>query len=176
MLELLTTISLISGGLLFLLLLISLISGLDFDFELDFDFDGDVDGGLGFFKSALAFVATGSWVAKLMLTNYENPTLAFMVGAAAGAVGVWILTQLLKFMLKQEANVNFSTDDALFQQGKVYLTIPENGQGLVNVEVKGRHREFKARTLDKLELPTGTPVEVVELSSDGTVVVQKIRL
>ena len=98
------------------------------------------------------------------------------MGAAAGAVGVWILTQLLKFMLKQEANVNFSTDDALFQQGKVYLTIPENGQGLVNVEVKGRHREFKARTLDKLELPTGTPVEVVELSSDGTVVVQKVNI
>ena len=175
MLELLTTISIISGGLLFLLLLISLIGGLDLDLDLDFDTEVD-SGGLGVFKSVLTFVAAGAWVTKLMLTTYDNPTLAFVVGAAAGAVGVWILTQLLKFMLKQEAYVNFSTEDALFQQGKVYLTIPEDGQGLVNVEVKGRHREFKARTLDKLELPTGTPVEVVELSSDGTVVVQKVNI
>lgn len=173
MIELLTTISLISGGVLFLLLLLSLISGLDLDFDLDFDSDVDA-GGLGLVKSVLTFVSAGAWVVKLMLTTYENPTLAFVTGAAAGAVGVYILSQMLKFMLKQEVNVNFKTEDALFQKGKVYLKIPFDGEGLINVKVKGADREFKARTESGLELPTGTPIEVVSLADDGSVLVREL--
>ena len=171
MIELLTTISLISGGILFVLLLISLIGGLDLDFDLDFD----ADGGLGVFKSVLTFLSAGAWVTRLVLTNYENPTLAFVVGAAAGAVGVFILSQVLKFMLRQQEYVNFSTDEALFQPGKVYLKIPSNGDGLVNVEVRGRHREFKARAANGSEIPTGTSIEVVDLAADGAVLVQPIQ-
>ncbi|NJC26808.1 hypothetical protein [Neolewinella antarctica] len=169
MIELLTTISLVSGGILFLLLLLSLLGGLDLDVDVDADADG-----LGIFKSVLTFVSMGAWVVKLMLVSYDNPALAFTVGAAAGAVGVWVMSQLLKLMLRQESNVNFKADDALFQQGKVYLKIPGEGQGLVNVRVKGRNREFKATAEDGLELPTGTPVEVVNLAADGSIVVRQL--
>jgi len=171
MIELLTTISLVSGGILFLLLLLSIIGGLD----LDIDLDVDADGGLGVLKSVLTFVSLGSWVVKLMLVSYENPTLAFVVGAAAGAVGVWVLAQMVKFMLAQQLNVNYRHEDALLQQGKVYLTIPPAGQGLVNVKINGRNRELKAKTNTGEALPTGTAIEVVNLEPDGIVVVQAIK-
>ena len=170
MLELLTTISLIAGGILFLLLLLSIIGGLDFDFDMDFD----ADGGLGGVKSVLTFVSAGAWVTKLVLQTYDRPVLAFTVGIAAGAIGVFLLSRLVRFMLSQEENVNFRPEDALFQKGKVYLRIPPTGDGMVNVNVNGASREFKARTQDGTELPTGTPIEVVNLEDDGRVVVRQL--
>ena len=84
------------------------------------------------------------------------------------------MSQLLKFMLRQEANVNFTMQDALFQDGKVYLRIPEGGEGLVNVRVKGRNREFKAQANGGAELPTGTPIQVIDLKPDGRVIVEAL--
>ena len=170
MIDILTTISLISGGILFVMLLLSLVGGLDLDFDVDFDTDVDA-GGLGMVKGALTFVSAGAWVVKLMLAGYENPTLAFTVGAAAGVVSVWVISQLYQLMLRQESNVNYTREDALFQPGKVYLTIPEEGAGLVSIKVKGTNREFKAETSGLVELPTGTPVQVIDLKPDGRVIV-----
>ncbi len=171
MIELLTTISLISGGILLLLLLLSIISGLDFDLDLDFSSDFD-SGSLGIFKGALTFVAIGAWTVKLFLASQMDPVLAFTVGAAAGAVAVWILHLILKFLLAQQADVNWSLRDALYQQGTVYLLIPGTGEGLVNVPIKGTNREIKARSASGDPIPTGTSVLVEDLTADGYVLVR----
>lgn len=170
MIELLTTISLVTGGLLFVLLLLSIIGGLDLD--VDFDFDVDVDAGsLGLLKSVLTFVSIGAWVVRIALLTSASPTLAFVFGIVAGAVAVYLLSALLRFLLRQQAFVNVTEQDALFQPGKVYVKIPAGGYGLANVKVKGRYREFKARTADGSELPTGAPIQVVEITEDGSVIV-----
>ncbi|MBC6993028.1 hypothetical protein QWY85_14360 [Neolewinella lacunae] len=171
MIELLTTISLISGGILLLLLLLSIISGLDFDIDLDFNSDFD-SGSLGIFKGVLTFVSIGAWTVKLFLTSQLDPVLAFTLGAAAGAVAVWVLSILLKFMLAQQADVNWSLRDALYQQGTVYLLIPAAGEGLVNIPIKGTNRELKARSASGEPIPTGTPVLVEDLTADGYVLVR----
>lgn len=166
MITILTYVALTSGGILILLLLLSLISGLDLD--LDFDFDA---GGLGMVKGVLTFFAVGAWVVRLVLLTEANPLMAFLVGAAAGAVGVYLLSLLLKFLLSQQEFVNWSVEDAIMEQGTVYLRIPAGGEGLVQVTVAGAKRELKARSLLEEDIPTGAAITVDQIGEDGIVVV-----
>lgn len=169
MIVILTYIALICGGLLLILLLLSIIGGLDLDLDLDVDADG-----LGAVKSVLTFFSIGSWVVRLVLISEANPILAFGVGAAAGAVGVWVLSLILKFLLSQEANVNWSVHDAIMEKGTVYLRIPAGGEGLVRVNIKGTKRELKARSNATEDIPTGAPIVVEEIGGDGVVRVSEL--
>jgi len=173
MITILTYIALTCGCILVVLLTLSLISGLDLDLDLDFDADAD-SGGLGVVKGALTFFSLGSWVAKLFLVSQLDPVIAFTLGAAAGAVGVWVLSLLLKFMLSQQSNVNWSVEDALMEEGTVYLRIPPSGEGIVNISVKGTNRELKARSTATTEIATGTPVRVEDIHPSGSVLVAPI--
>ncbi len=167
MITILSYVALTAGGILILLLLLSLLSGLD----LDLDVDTDAGGGLGAVKSVLTFFAVGAWVVRLVLLTEANPITAFLVGGLAGAVGVWILSLLLKFLLSQQAYVNWSLEDAIMEQGTVYLRIPAAGEGLVQVSVKGTKRELKARSLLEEDIPTGASIVVDDIGADGVVVV-----
>ncbi|WP_020570541.1 KH domain-containing protein [Neolewinella persica] len=167
MITILSYVALTAGGILILLLLLSLVSGLD----LDLDVDTDAGGGLGALKGVLTFLAVGAWVVRLVLLTEANPIMAFLVGAAAGAVGVYLLSLLLKFLLSQQEFVNWSIEDAIMEQGTVYLRIPADGEGLVQVTVRGRKRELKARSLLSEDIPTGAPIVVDQIGEDGVVVV-----
>lgn len=164
MILILTYIALICGGLLLILLLLSILGGLDLDLDLDLD-----AGGLGLLKGTLTFLSIGAWVVRIVLLSDVNPVIAFVVGAAAGAVGVWILAMTLKFLLSQQSNVNWSVHDAIMEKGTVYLRIPAGGEGLVRVNVKGTNRELKARSNATEDIPTGAPIVVEEIDGDGLV-------
>jgi hypothetical protein len=167
MITVLSYVALTAGGILILLLLLSLVSGLD----LDLDVDTDAGGGLGVLKGILTFFAVGAWVVRLVLLTEANPIMAFVVGAAAGAVGVYLLSLLLKLLLSQQEFVNWSLEDAIMEQGTVYLRIPAYGDGLVQVTVRGRKRELKARSLLSEDIPTGAAIVVDQIGEDGIVVV-----
>jgi membrane protein implicated in regulation of membrane protease activity len=168
MILILTYIALICGGLLLIILLLSIIGGLDLDLGFDLDVDAD---GLGPVKSVLTFLSVGAWVVRLVLISEANPVLAFAMGAAAGAVGVWILSLLLKFLLSQQSNVNWSVHDAIMERGTVYLRIPAGEEGIVQVSVKGTKRELKARSRAIEDIPTGASIIVEEIDGDGIVIV-----
>lgn len=165
MLEILNYIAFFTGGLLVLLLLLSLVGGLDLDLDVDFD-----AGGLGVVKTVLTFVSIGSWTTKAFLATQQNPVLAFVVGAVAGAVAVFIVSQFLRFLLRQQSNVNYSPAEALAERGKVYVPIPAGGEGVVNVRIRGTKREMKARSSDGTAIKTGTPVIVEDVDSSILVV------
>jgi hypothetical protein len=175
MIELLTWISIISGAILIILLLLSLLGGLELDVDLGADTDVDVDtGNIGIVKGLLTFLSVGSWVVKLVLAVDQNPIVAFGGGLVAGLVAVFLLNALLRFFLNNQADVNWSNDDALYKEGKVYLKIPANdGQGIVQVQVKGAVRELKAKTNSDEEIPTGTIVLVEDVIDDIAIVSTK---
>jgi len=166
MITVLTWISIICGGVLVILLLLSIIGGLDLD--LDVGGDVDVDGGsdVGIIKGILTFISIGSWVVKIVLEFDKNPLYAFTIGIIAGLIAVFILNLMFRFLLNQQENVNWKEEDALFKEAKVYLKIPENGFGLVKVHINGVYRELKAISLDKKEIPTGKMVTIQEIE-DG---------
>lgn len=165
MIEVLTWISLICGGLLILLLLLSLLGGLELDFDLS---DGDVDletdsGGLGIVKGALTFISVSCWVVRIIWITDKHPAIAFSVGLLAGIAAVWLLSWMLSFLLKQQADVNWNPSEAILATAKVYLRVPsDKGFGIVQVHLKGRNRELKARSLDGEAIPTGETVFISE--------------
>ncbi|MEM7574377.1 MAG: hypothetical protein AAF433_15845 [Bacteroidota bacterium] len=165
----LTYISLIAGGLLVALLLLSLIGGLDLDFDFDAPVDADA-GGVGILKGGLTFISIGSWVVKLVLVSSANPTLAFTAGIIAGLIAVLLMAAVLRFMLKQQEETNWSPGEAMFKTGKVYLRIPAEGTGIIQVNINGTQRELKARSKNHQLIPTGAIVLVEDVEGDQAVV------
>ena len=67
-------------------------------------------------------------------------------------------------------------NDALFQTGEVYLTIPETkrGQGKVHINIQGSMREMDAITEGK-KLPTGATVRVIEVIDEKILLVEPVK-
>ena len=173
MITYLTCISIIAGGILILLMLLSLIGGLDFDTDFG---DADIDtesggGGIGLIKGSLTFISVTSWVIKLLLATNQNPMIAVGIGLFAGALAFFLLNSLFKLLLQNEENVNWEIEDALFREAKVYLRIPpKDGTGIVHVSVKGANRELKAKTNYHKLISTGDHVIITEVNPEYVVV------
>ena len=171
MISVLTTIALISGGLLVLILLASIIGGLDLDTDIDADSDPGV-GGVGLFKGGLTFLSVGSYATKVTLVASSNPVLSLIGGLATGAFAVYLLGLVLRWLLSQEENVNWSAEDAVSHSGDVYLRIPVRGEGIVRVALNGGVREFKARSEAEEAIPTGTQITVEGCTPEGVLLVR----
>ncbi len=175
MIDLLTYISLITGGLLVLLLLLSLLGGLELDFDLGgTELETDGGGGLGIVKSVLTFFSVGAWVVRLILATSDNPALAFTIGIISGFVAVFFLSFLFKILLKQESNVNWKPMDAMYKNAEVYLKIPKKGEGIIKVEINGVYRELKARSKYGKDIATGAKV-IIEDIDNGFALVNPIK-
>lgn len=169
----LTWISIIAGGILVLLLLLSLIGGLDLDLDTNFSAESDTDGGggLGILKGLLTFLSIGSWAMKIFLLSEKTTAIALALGILAGAIAVFLLHWMMKTLMNNDENVNWESEDALLQTGKVYLKIPAgNGNGIVNVNIKGAARELKAKSYDNKEIKTGAKIRVMEIDGDFALV------
>lgn len=177
MIGILTWVSIATGGLLILLMLLSLLGGLDLDFDIgDADVDTDLDssGSLGLLKSLLTFVSVSTWVMKILMTMESSVYVVLIVGLVSGLVAVVLFTWLFRLLLKNQENVNWSLDDSLFKEGKVYLKIPSGEKsGLVHVELNGAVRELKAVSSDGEVIETGSVV-LVEQTKGNMVIVSKI--
>ena len=165
MLTILLYISLISGGLLVLLLLLSLFSGLDLDVDVS-----DGDGGSGILKPTLVFFSIGSYIVRGLLMADTNPILSLVAGIAAGAISIFVLSYVLKWILSNQKNVNWSLQDAQYLKGKTYLKIPKNGSGIIKVIINGVTRELKAKTSDHKDIPTGTIIQVENIEGEFAIV------
>lgn len=172
MISILTWVSIVAGGILVLLLLLSLLGGLDIDVDIETD-GGDTDtsaGGIGLMKGALTFVSVSSWVMKVLMVGQQGKTLSIVVGVLSGILAFALLNYLLKALLKNEENVNWKVSDALFQRGTTYLKIPEGGEGIVQVVIRGAARELKAKSKEGKEIKTGESIMVIDISNDLVIV------
>ncbi|HMP28909.1 MAG TPA: NfeD family protein [Saprospiraceae bacterium] len=165
MLELLTYISIISGVLLTIMLLLSIFTGLESDFEID-----GVDSDFGLIKSILSFLSIGGLVGRLMLSDGWSIIEALAAAVVSGFVAVFLLSILFRALLKNQVNVNWSMDDAVGKTGKVYLRIPPKGSGLVLISIKGGDRELIAYSNLEVEIPTGSEILVVAAEESHVIV------
>jgi len=154
----------------------SILGGLDLDLDIGGgDADLDSGGDLGIIKGILTFMSISSWVVKIVLEIDKNPVYAFGIGIVAGIIAVFLLNLMLRFLLKQQVNVNWRAEDALFKEAKVYLKIPaDTGYGLIRVNINGVFRELKAVTSNQVEIPTGKMVLVEEVV-DGLAKVSLVK-
>ncbi|MBR9919519.1 MAG: hypothetical protein GYB31_01690 [Bacteroidetes bacterium] len=171
-LEILSVTAWVSGGFLTILLLLSLIGGLELDFDLGGDSDVDSDAGLGVIKGILVFLTFGALVAKILIESEFSFFWAGIGGMAGGTVAGLFLSWVMKFLLQNQEEVNWHPEEAIGLQGKVYSRIHAGGSGIVRVVIRGSARELKACSEEAI--PTGAQIEVVDLK-DGLLQVEMLK-
>lgn len=177
MISILTWISIATGGLLILMMLLSLLGSLDLDIDIgSAEIEGDSGGGIGLIKGFLTFISVSSWVVKILLSLGRHPGMALIVGIISGVLAFALLNYLFRLLLRNEENVNWSLNDALFQKGEVYLKIPaDQGSGLVNVDINGATRELRAKSAENKVIKTGEHIVVVGVEGDYVFVKQDLN-
>lgn len=180
--------STIIGGTLFILRLIILFVGGDIsdqgaDSALDAAGDvvsvGEGDADLSFKLLSVQgltsfFMMFG--LVGLALLKADVPDLLTVVGGMlAGLVTVaitgLIFTQMKRLQMEGTINIQNTVGTA----GSVYLTIPKNGTGQVQIIAQGSLKIFDAVSSNKSMIATGEKIHVVGVAGGNTLVVEKAK-
>jgi membrane protein implicated in regulation of membrane protease activity len=176
----------IIGGTLFILRLILMFMGGDvsddgIDSALDtsgFESSGDhADANMSFqllsVQGLTSFFMMFGLVGLALLKANQPVLLTVMGGVLAGLVTVavtgLIFTQMKR--LQTEGTINIKT--TIGSEGSVYLTIPKNGAGQVQVIAQGSLKIFDAVSNNKTSIATGEKIRVVGMAGGNILVVEK---
>ncbi len=131
--------------------------------ELNFFSLRSITGFLMFFGWAGFFWGSQGWA-------------GLFIAIACGLLMMFMITMVIFMMLKLQHSGNIAPSDIINQAGAVYLSIPGGHDkfGKVTVKVQSRTLQFKAFADE--ELPTGTPIVVLEhIGGDCYKVARNIR-
>ncbi len=121
-----------------------------------------------------AFFMMFGWVGLALIRDSLMPGwVATIGGIAAGSLMVWLLAQMFKFVGRLQSDGTARIKTAMGTGGSVYLRIPAEGSGQVQVEVDGRLRICDAVSAKKEEIKTGEQITVVWIQDNGILVVEK---
>lgn len=176
-------------SILFLIQFVFSLIGLDADADMDGDLDisGDVDTDPGFgldtdftilsVRSIIAFFTFFGWTGVLVLNAGGTTLTAIGAASVAGLLAMLLVGYLIYLFSKLSQDGNLNIDNALFNTGTVYLTIPaaETGQGKIHVTIDGTMREMDAKTREGQRIPTGAEIRVVEILENNILLVEPIE-
>jgi membrane protein implicated in regulation of membrane protease activity len=169
------------GGLLFIVRGVLQLFGGDTDVDADVDF-GDMDvSDIGGDSDASFHILSlhGLTVFFLMFglagltcsTTFEMSEPFAILGAfIVGILSFWIISKVMLLMTRMQSSGNVSLRNAIGQKGTVYLTIPKNGTGKVQIVVQKRLKVLDTVSDDKKEIKTGENVEVVDVLNEVLIV------
>ncbi len=173
-------------SILFLIQFVFSLIGLDMDSDADMDVstdvDADADVGLDAdftllsVRSIIAFFTFFGWTGVLILNAGGSTLAAISFASLAGIIAMTLVGYLIYLFSKLSQEGNIDVNKALFNTGKVYLTIPaeEIGQGKVHINIQGSLREMNAVTKNLEPLPTGAAIRVIEVIDNKLLVVEPI--
>ena len=121
-----------------------------------------------------AFMMMFGWVGLSLIRDLQLPGWAAIAGGVlSGVLTVWILSYFFRFAIKLQSDGTMRISSAILSKGNVYLRIPKDGTGQVQVEVDGRLKVFDAKSSTNEEIKTGEKITVVMVQNDGVLVVEK---
>ena len=174
----------------------------DFDMDMDVDVDVDIDhdfGDLGdsadsgldsdhsgagtdagimsylSLQSISGFFLIFGLVGLGTLQIGSSVLISLVCAFGAGVFTAWTVTKIYSSMKKLQSSGNQNIRNAIGLQGKVYLTIPEEGTGVVSINLQGSLRNLDAISEDGTRLPTDTLVIVSNISAENLLVVRKLN-
>lgn len=176
--ELLNTlfwIGTVAGGVMVILLLISIFAGLEIGGDLDVDGDTDVtdasDGSFGIIKTLLTFISVGAFTARAILLNTSwSWPIAIFSSLAAGFLAVLLLTWFFRWLLRNQEEGNWHLWQAEGKTGVVHVPIPSDGRGRVMVRIDDAQREIIAQSQDGKPLKTHDKVMILEAKESYVIV------
>jgi len=170
----------IIGSLIFTIVMIMAFAGGDADDIGDIDSDIDADGaGFQFisFKNLVGFFTIFGWSGIACIDAGFSKPLTIVISIISGLLMMVIMAALFYFISKLADSGTLKYKNALDAVGEVYLTIgaDRSRMGKVTVSVQGSMRELDALTDSFTELKTGTIVKVVDVTSNGILIVDQTR-
>ncbi|WP_400076121.1 hypothetical protein [Winogradskyella sp. R77965] len=171
----------IIGSVIFTVVMIMAFAGGDADDigDVDGDFDGDVGAGFQFisFKNLVGFFTIFGWSGIACIDAGLSKPLTIIISVVCGLFMMLIMATLFYFISKLADSGTLNYKNALDAVGEVYLTIgaDRSKMGKVSVNVQGTMRELDALTDSLNELKSGTIIKVVDVTSNGILIVDRTR-
>ncbi len=174
-------------SILFVIQFVFSLIGLDADMDGDIEVSTDIDTDPGFgmdtdftifsVRSIIAFFTFFGWTGVLILNAGRDVYTAIGYSFLSGTLAMFVVGYLLYMFSKLSEDGNIEIDNAIFNTGKVYLTIPagESGQGKIHITIDNSYREINAVTKNLEALPTGSTIRVIDVIDDNLLLVEPIE-
>ncbi|WP_411765971.1 hypothetical protein [Winogradskyella sp. A3E31] len=171
----------IIGSLIFIVVMIMAFAGGDADDidDVNSDFDGDIGAEFQFisFKNLVGFFTIFGWSGIACIDAGLSKPLTVVISVICGLLMMLIMATLFYFISKLSDSGTLNYKNALDAVGEVYLTIGADRSriGKVSVNVQGSVRELDALTDALTDLKSGTIIKVVDVTSNGILIVDRTR-
>lgn len=173
------TVCAILGGMLFGVRVVLQLFGTD---DLDGDApDGEISAGdtdvsfkfMSLHGVTVFLLMFGVIGRALLLDSGTSEGVALAGATIGGLISVWGIAQIYLIMRRLQSSGNLNISNAVGSEGTVYLTIPADGSGQVQVSYQGQMHIDDAYSEAGVELATGERIEVVSVRGGNTLVVRK---
>lgn len=135
----------------------------------------DHDFGNQFFtvKNLVAFFTMFGWSGLAAYKSGISNFWVVLIALASGVLMVFLMYLLMRNTAKLRNSGTLQMKNAVNQVGETYLRIPANraGMGKIHVQFQGRLAELDAMTDDNTDIPTGKPVQVVNILNNQILLV-----
>ena len=171
----------IIGSLIFAIVMIMAFLGGDSDGLGDVDTDIDTDTGAGFqfisFKNLVGFFTIFGWSGIACIDAGLSTPLTIIISIISGLLMMLVMAALFYFISNLTDSGTLNYNNAIDAVGEVYLPIgaDRSKMGKVSVNVQGSMRELDALTDSFTELKSGTIITVVDVTSNGILIVDQTR-
>ena len=163
----------VAGTALFLIRLgFTYFGGGGGDFEVDGDFDTDASFSFLSVLSILAFFMGAGWMGLACRLDWNLGRLPSSLIAAGFGFTMMLGASALSYWARRlDQTIEYDLRTAVGRTGRVYLTIPEKGQGhgQVEVSVSGRKKVVRAVSAGP-RFEAFTDVKIVDTRDDETLV------
>ena len=123
------------------------------------------------FRGLVAFSAVGGWTGIFAIDRNVHPIFAIILALVTGFLAMLFVAWSVATILRMQSSGNIRRENALGKEGEVYLTIPDNGIGKVNVIVQDRLCEMNATTRAGRDIKTGEKITVIGVATGGLLLV-----
>jgi len=126
-------------------------------------------------QSITAFFMMFGLVGLALSRQSKFPESLSILGAViGGGLSVWIIGKVFSSMGRLQSEGTLDIRNAIGEEGVVYLTIPADGKGVVQISVQDTLRELNAVSHDKTRIKTGDRVIVEDVVGGNILVVKKV--
>ena len=180
-LEMIFAASALVGGILFLiwcaLMMIGGVTADIFEGLLGMEGVGDLGADASFkaltFQGLMAFLMFFGLAGLYTLKSTETSTIAIAVGGGAGFASMYFTGKLFQLFITLQSDGTVEISESVGSTGTVYLKIPDNGAGKVQVNFGGSMRTMNAKSHDNAEIDSGEFIEVVDTMGEILIVKRK---
>lgn len=166
------------SSLFFIFVLITTFIGGDVDDVGDVDAEVDADTGVGFqfftLKNTVAFFAIFGWSGISSINAGNSHSVTIIISIISGLIMMVLVALMMFYMRKLNDSGTLRMKNALGAIGEVYTTIGAGRSkiGKVQVKVQSSLRDLEALTDHDSDLTQGMVIKVVEVTSNGILIVE----